>query len=77
MTWGWTRLYKERNRAVVLAAGTGRALEGTAEGQLTQGGGVSSAKAEGYLASRHGDFPLLRGVMFILSDLDTAGPLLI
>ena len=39
--------------------------EGTTEGQPTQGGGVSSAKAAGYPARRHGDFPLRRGVMFI------------
>ena len=32
--------------------------EGTTEGQMTQGGGVSSAKAEGYPASRHGDFAI-------------------
>ena len=31
-----------------------------------RGSGVSSAKAEGYLASKHGDFPLRRGVLFIL-----------
>ena len=47
---------------MVLAVGTGRALP---KANRPRGGGVSSAKAEGYPASRHGDFPLRRGVMFI------------
>ena len=51
---------------MVLAVGTGRALRALPKAnQPRGGGGVSSAKAEGYPASRHGDFPLRRGVMFI------------
>ena len=49
---------------MVLAVGTGRALRALPKAnQPRGGGGVSSAKAEGYPASRHGDFPLRRGVM--------------
>ena len=50
---------------MVLAVGTGRALRALPKANRPRGGGVSSAKAEGYPASRHGDFPLRRGVMFI------------
>ena len=48
-----------------LAVGTGWALRALPKVNRPRGGGVSSAKAEGYLASRHGDFPLRRRVMFI------------
>ena len=50
---------------MVLAVGTGRALIALPKANRPRGGGVSSAKAEGYPASRHGDFPLRREVMFI------------
>ena len=52
---------------MVLAVGTGRALRALPKANQPRGEGViSSAKAEGYPASRHGDFPLRRGVMFML-----------
>ena len=54
---------------MVLAVGTGRALRALPKAKQPRGGGVSSAKAEGYPASRHGDFPLRRGVMFIFSTM--------
>ena len=50
---------------MVLAVGTGRALRALPKANRPRGGGVSSAKAEGYPASRHGDFPLRHGVVFI------------
>ena len=61
---------------MVLAGGTGRTLiEGTTVGQTTQGREwcFIGLEAAGYPASRHGDFPLRRGVMFMLQ----LGPLLL
>ena len=47
--------------------------EGTAVGQPTQGREwcFIGLEAAGYPASRHGDFPLRRGVMFIIPNRNT------
>ena len=63
VTWGWTTALEGKEPGWRDRPGT----EGTTVGQPTQGRewcfiGLEPA---GYAASRHGDFPLRRGVMFI------------
>ena len=64
VTWGWTVL-----EGYEPGCGSGcrdrPGTEGTTKGQPTQRGWGFIGQAEGDPASRHGDFPLRRGVMFI------------
>ena len=63
VTWGWTTALEGKEPGWRDRPGT----EGTTVGQPTQGREwfFIGLEAEGYPASRHCDFPLRRGVMFM------------
>ena len=79
VTWGWTTALEGKEPGCGSGWRDRPGTEGTTVGQPTQGREwcFIGLEAAGYPASRHGDFPLRRGVMFIICfysfKIDDAG----